>query len=98
MQQVDEPVVEELEPIGGTGDTMTGIAAALVHHGYTMPDACAAACRANRMAGLLARPTPATQIHEIIARIPDALSRMLSESAGCAAHQNEYILQGVQQS
>ena len=96
MQQVDEPVVEELEPIGGTGDTMTGIAAALVHHGYAIPDACAAACRANRMAGLLAQPTPATQIHEIIACIPDALSRILSKHDGCSAHQNEFIFQGVQ--
>ncbi len=96
IQQVDEPVVEELEPIGGTGDTVTGMAAALVHHGYAIPDACATACRANRMAGLLAQPTPATQIHEIIARIPDALNRVLSEHDCCSTQQNEFIFQGVQ--
>jgi ADP-dependent NAD(P)H-hydrate dehydratase / NAD(P)H-hydrate epimerase len=78
IEQIDEPVIEELEPIGGTGDTITGMTAGLVHHGYTASQACALACRANRIAGLLARPTPATQIHEIINRIPAALARVLA--------------------
>ena len=76
---IEEPVIEELEPIGGTGDTITGIAAALVASGMEIPAACAAACRANRIAGLLARPTPATQIHEIIANIPKSLGVVLRE-------------------
>lgn len=80
LDTIDEPVIEALEPIGGTGDTITGMAAALVHHGFSIPEACAAACRANRTAGVLAKPTPATQIHEIIAKIPEALAIVLREN------------------
>jgi len=90
IQRIDEPVIEELEPIGGTGDTITGMAAALIANGMEIQAACAAACRANRIAGLLARPTPATQIHEIIAKIPDALDKVLCENSGacdCASFQ-----------
>lgn len=97
IDQIDKPLIEELEPIGGTGDTITGMTAGLVHHGYSIADACTAACRANRMAGLLARPTPATQIHEIIARIPDALSRVLPGFEGAGAYQKEFLFEGVQQ-
>jgi NAD(P)H-hydrate repair Nnr-like enzyme with NAD(P)H-hydrate dehydratase domain len=71
--------------------------AGLVHHGYSIADACAAACRANRMAGLFARPTPATQIYEIIARIPEALSRVLPGFEGAGAYQQEFLFEGVQQ-
>lgn len=85
IEQIDDPMIEELEPIGGTGDTITGMTAGLVHHGYTEAQACALACRANRIAGLLARPTPATQIHEIIHRIPDALERVLAMEPLAAA-------------
>jgi NAD(P)H-hydrate repair Nnr-like enzyme with NAD(P)H-hydrate dehydratase domain len=80
LDTIDQPVIEELEPIGGTGDTITGIAAALAASGMPVPDACAAACRANRMAGMLARPTPATQIYEIIEKIPWALARVLEKN------------------
>jgi NAD(P)H-hydrate repair Nnr-like enzyme with NAD(P)H-hydrate dehydratase domain len=97
INQIDAPVIEELEPIGGTGDTITGMTAGLVHHGYSIADACAAACRANRMAGLFARPTPATQIYEIIARIPEALSRVLPGFEGAGAYQQEFLFEGVQQ-
>ena len=97
IENIGEPVIEELEPIGGTGDTITGMAAALVHHGSTIPEACAAACRANRIAGMLARPTPATQICEIIQKIPEALRQVL-HGFQCAASQTAYSnFQGVQQ-
>ena len=80
LETIHQPVIEELEPIGGTGDTITGMATALISNGMEIPGACAAACRTNRMAGLLARPTPATQIHEIIAKIPEALNMVLREN------------------
>lgn len=92
LETVDGPLIEELEPIGGTGDTITGMAAALVAHGMPVPAACAAACRANRLAGLLARPTPATQIHEIIEKIPEALAMTLGEPRSGTAYQS---FQGV---
>jgi len=62
-----------LEAIGGTGDTLTGIAAALLDAGQAVDRAAETAALANRLAGRLARPTPATQIQEIIRWIPEAL-------------------------
>jgi NAD(P)H-hydrate repair Nnr-like enzyme with NAD(P)H-hydrate dehydratase domain len=35
------------------------------------------AAKANRLAGLLASPNPATQVGEIIERIPQALAELL---------------------
>jgi len=74
---VDTPCVEVLEPIGGTGDTLTGVVAALVHRGEAVEAAAEAAARINRLAGLHARPTPATQVSEIIDHIPRALVEVL---------------------
>ncbi len=72
---VDFPAEEALECIGGTGDTLTGIVAALIHSGMAFPDAALLAARVNRLAGKLTRPTPATQVSEIIRSIPEALRR-----------------------
>jgi ADP-dependent NAD(P)H-hydrate dehydratase / NAD(P)H-hydrate epimerase len=69
---VDTPSVPELEPIGGTGDTVTGIAAALIQAGVPIPAAAEAAARINRIAGRLAQPTPATQVTDSIACIERA--------------------------
>lgn len=79
IAQVNEPMIEALEAIGGTGDTITGMVAALIHHGCSITDACSIACRANRLAGALAQPTPATQIAAIIHKIPEALREAVQE-------------------
>ncbi|MDI6889625.1 MAG: NAD(P)H-hydrate dehydratase [Thermodesulfovibrionales bacterium] len=71
---IEDPYVEMLEPIGGTGDTLTGIVSALIHGGYAIEDAAIIAAKINRMAGKLANPTPGTQVSEIIMHIPKALS------------------------
>ena len=76
VEKIDEPLIEELEAIGGTGDTITGMVAGLVSHGLSITEACTIACRANRRAGQILHPTPATQIAEIIAKIPQALSEL----------------------
>ena len=34
INEISTPVIEELEPVGGTGDTITGMVAGLAHHGY----------------------------------------------------------------
>ena len=78
LATVSDPCVEVLEPIGGTGDTVTGIAAALIAAGHDIPGAAVMAARANRLAGLLANPTPATQVVEIIQQIPEALATVLA--------------------
>jgi len=90
LSTVDEPVVEALEPVGGTGDTVTGIVSALVASGMSVEDSAVLAARANRLAGFYADPTPATQVLDIIRRIPKALEQVM---AGKAAH--EPYSQGV---
>lgn len=75
---LDGPSSPALEAIGGTGDTLTGLAAALAAGGTDIARAARIAALANRLAGAKARPTPATQIAEIIACIPEALSEALA--------------------
>jgi len=74
---VDYPKEEALEAIGGTGDTLTGLVTSLIASGLPMDQAALAASRANRLAGQLSRPTPATSIKDIIRHIPTALKEVL---------------------
>lgn len=76
---IDGPVEQALEAIGGTGDTLTGIVAALVAAGSDVFEAAGLAAKANRLAGYYAKPTPATQIMEIIRQIPRALAETLGK-------------------
>jgi sugar/nucleoside kinase (ribokinase family) len=78
---VDTPNVPALEPIGGTGDTLTGIVAALTYAGYPVAEAAMIAARVNRLAGALADPTPATQVADMVKEIPKALESVLEEIA-----------------
>lgn len=77
---IEEPLVEAMEAIGGTGDTLTGMASALIASGMEVPKACRLAALANRLAGKLADPSPATQIGRIIEKIPLALEQVLRSS------------------
>jgi NAD(P)H-hydrate repair Nnr-like enzyme with NAD(P)H-hydrate dehydratase domain len=77
---VDQPHTEALEAIGGTGDTLTGIVAALIDAGREIGDAAVLSARTNRRAGDLAQPTPATQVKEIIGQIPAALTELLQQA------------------
>jgi hypothetical protein len=79
---IQEPSVEALEAIGGTGDTLTGIVAALIAAGMEVPEAAVTAARVNRLAGLYAHPTPGTSVREIIRHIPRALEEILREKDG----------------
>jgi len=81
LATVDTPRVEALEAIGGTGDTLTGMVAALAYGGYAVEEAATIAARANRLAGALAKPTPATQVVDIIKEIRKALEIVLVEAA-----------------
>lgn len=73
LDTVDGPDAPMLEPVGGTGDTLTGIVSALLASGLNMNDACPAALRANRIMGELAHPTPASGIGDLLPFIPEAL-------------------------
>ena len=77
LATVSEPNIPAMECIGGTGDTITGLVSALAYAGYDLVDAALYAARINRIAGLLANPTPATPISEIIPHIPAAMEQVL---------------------
>jgi ADP-dependent NAD(P)H-hydrate dehydratase / NAD(P)H-hydrate epimerase len=81
--------VETLEPVGGTGDTVTGIVSALVASGMGVEDSAILAARVNRLAGLYADPTPATQVIEIIRRIPRAMEKVMAGEAGSMPYSHD---------
>lgn len=74
IETIGEPCVEFMEPVGGTGDTLTGIVGALIAGKYPIPLACALAAKVNRVMGQLAMPTPASSIEELLRSLPGALS------------------------
>ena len=80
VRRVSRPDVPMLEPVGGTGDTLTGLATALLAAGLPMEQACVRAMAANRLMGELARPTPASSIADILARLPAALEHVMRSS------------------
>ncbi len=71
---VSLPSVPAMEPIGGTGDTVTGLVTALLAAGLPVIEACRAAAKANRLLGLLARPTPAFSVADLLPHLPQALA------------------------
>lgn len=80
IHTVSVPNIPAMEAIGGTGDTITGIVSALVSGGYDPVKACLVACKANRLAGQLCEPTPATRVFEIISHIGEAIQRSIDEA------------------
>jgi NAD(P)H-hydrate repair Nnr-like enzyme with NAD(P)H-hydrate dehydratase domain len=79
LEKITRPCVPELEAIGGTGDTITGLIAATLATGLPPKEALILSSRANRLAGRLTKPSPATQISEIIAMVPHALDGVQKE-------------------
>ena len=79
QDMIDHPAEEAMEAIGGTGDTLTGIVAALISSGMEIRDAARIAARVNRLAGYYVKPTAATQVMEIVSHIPRALEEVLRE-------------------
>lgn len=80
LAEVTGPAEPAMEAMGGTGDTVTGMACALIESGLSVPVAARVAAQANRWAGRAARPTPASQIAELIAHIPEGLARALEDA------------------
>lgn len=76
---IDRPVEEALEAMGGTGDTLTGIVSALIASGMQTLEAAVLAARINRLAGHYAKPSPASQLMEIITHIPRAMEEVLEK-------------------
>jgi len=78
VDTICEPCVEAMEPIGGTGDSLTGLVSALAAGGYPVARACSVAARANRLMGLVARPDPSFSIADLLPSLPEALRRAVS--------------------
>jgi NAD(P)H-hydrate repair Nnr-like enzyme with NAD(P)H-hydrate dehydratase domain len=76
-KSVSEPNIPVLEPIGGTGDTITGIVSALISGGYEPVEAGFIASKTNRLAGQLCNPTPATRVFELADHIGEALKSLI---------------------
>lgn len=82
LDRIAEPSVEAMEPVGGTGDSLTGIVGALIAGNYPIPQACSLAAKINRVMGFIAQPTPASSIEELLHSLPEALKRVLAGVAG----------------
>jgi len=84
LATIAEPNIPELEAIGGTGDTITGLVSAFAYAGLELLDAVIIAAKSNRMAGKLAQPTPATKVRQIISHFPAVFKEYLSQWGGVA--------------
>ncbi|MDI6843059.1 MAG: NAD(P)H-hydrate dehydratase [Anaerosomatales bacterium] len=82
---VAEPLVPALEAIGGTGDTLTGLAAAFLAAGFPTLDAAVCAARANREAGRVMGATPAMRARDLVAALPEVLRDHLCAWSGACA-------------
>jgi len=82
LDTIVEPDIPELEAIGGTGDTITGMVSAFTYAELELHEAAIIAARANRMAGKYAQATPATRIPEIISQLPTVFEEYLCEWSG----------------
>ena len=92
LATITEPDVPELEAIGGTGDTITGLVSAFVYAGLELHEAVIIAARSNRMAGKLAQPTPATKVGQIINQFPTVFKEYLGQWSGvCYMEGGDYI-------
>lgn len=82
VDTIDLPCVPELEAIGGTGDTVTGLACGFLAAGFPTVDAATCACRANREAGRAMGATPAMHAGQLVAVLPQVLRDNLCGWAG----------------
>lgn len=84
-ETVEEPCVRELEAIGGTGDTVTGLAAGFMSAGFPTEDAARCAALANRHAGIALGARPDHSAADLVACFPDVLADGLCAWAGACA-------------
>ena len=70
LETISEPHIPAMEAIGGTGDTLTGLASALICAGLEVREAAIIAARANRKAGEYAGVGPDAGVWKIIEQIP----------------------------
>jgi NAD(P)H-hydrate repair Nnr-like enzyme with NAD(P)H-hydrate dehydratase domain len=74
VASVDSPDVPALEAIGGTGDTITGLAAALIAAGIPTVEAAVCAARVNREAGRRLNARPYHRATDLVDQFPAVLA------------------------
>ena len=79
IDEISEPCVENMEPIGGTGDSLTGLVSSLMAAGMPIEKAASIAAITNRRMGFLANPTPASSISDLLKYLPEALETTLEK-------------------
>lgn len=79
IDMIDSPDIPAMEAVGGTGDTLTGIAAALIYYGNSIEKASGTAARVNRIAGKYCNIKPDSSITGLIEKIPQALGLIMEE-------------------
>ena len=72
---IGTPCLPFMEPIGGTGDLVTGLLTAYALAGRPEREACLAAAQAARLVGEAADPTPATAVAELMPFIAKGIAR-----------------------
>ena len=86
--RVTEPCLPFMEPVGGTGDLVTGLLTAFAAAGIPLLRACVLAARGARFAGERTQPVPSTSIAEfmpfVAEGVSEALSRTTHEETLCA--------------
>lgn len=68
-----------MEPIGGIGDTLTGIVSSLVAGKMPIDMAALTGASINRFLGLLSNPTPASSVADLLSSLPAAMERVLAQ-------------------
>jgi ADP-dependent NAD(P)H-hydrate dehydratase / NAD(P)H-hydrate epimerase len=81
-ETISSPCVPELEAIGGTGDTVTGLASAFMGAGFPTFDAAVCAARSNRAAGAAMGARPDHRAEDLVAALPGVFAEHLCEWAG----------------
>lgn len=76
--RVTEPCLPFMEPIGGTGDLVTGLLTAFASANTPLREACLLAARSARFTGELADPTPATSIASFMPFVAEGVNRALN--------------------
>jgi ADP-dependent NAD(P)H-hydrate dehydratase / NAD(P)H-hydrate epimerase len=82
VEVVEAPCVPELEAIGGTGDTITGLAAAFLGAGFPTVEAAVCASRANRAAGVAMGAKPHHRASDLVTELPQVFAENLCAWAG----------------
>lgn len=82
VEKIEEPDVPQMECIGGTGDTITGMITAFAFAELDLDQATSISAKANRAAGQRANPTPATRVAAIIDQLPGVFKENLCSWSG----------------